>query len=62
MDQASASKSQLGDNGATSPRRLLPLDPDLVRFIEALAVADARRDHLAADQAITAGNSTGREV
>jgi hypothetical protein len=34
-----------------------PLDPDLVRFVEALAVADARRDHYAALAAREAAKS-----
>ncbi|HMA73238.1 MAG TPA: hypothetical protein VKP67_17405 [Xanthobacteraceae bacterium] len=29
---------------------LWPLDPDIIRFVEALAIADARRDHLTAAQ------------
>jgi hypothetical protein len=29
---------------------LRPLDPDILRFVEALAIADARRDHLTAAQ------------
>ena len=30
---------------------LRPLDPDIIRFVEALAIADARRDHLVAEHA-----------
>jgi hypothetical protein len=32
---------------------LRPLDPDMIRFVEALAIADARRDHFAAAQMTT---------
>ena len=43
-------KSNLGDErGAhpTSKARMRPLDISLIQFVEALAIADARRDHLA---------------
>jgi len=38
------------DSEGSSPQApaLRPLDPDMIRFVEALAIADARRDHLAA--------------
>ena len=38
------------DNGTSSPQApvLRQLDVDLIQFVEELAIADARRDHLAA--------------
>jgi hypothetical protein len=38
------------DNARSTPQApaLRQLDADIIRFVEALAIADARRDHLAA--------------
>jgi hypothetical protein len=40
------------DSKGSSPQApaLRRLDPDVIRFVEALAIADARRDHLVAAQ------------
>jgi hypothetical protein len=38
-----------------------PLDPDIIRFIEALAIADARRDHLAAAQTMAIDGRTAKD-
>ena len=45
-------KSKDGDSEASRLQAPAsrPLDPDIIRFVEALAIADARRDHLAAVQ------------
>jgi hypothetical protein len=50
------------DNGTSSPQApaLRQLDVDLIRFVEALAIADARRDYLAAAQQPSATDSTAR--
>jgi hypothetical protein len=45
--------------GAASKTHRRPLDQSLVRFIEALAVADARRDHLALSDPITRQETGG---
>jgi hypothetical protein len=37
---------------------LRPLDADIIRFVEALAIADARRDYLAATQAASVREGT----
>jgi hypothetical protein len=40
-----------GNEGSTAQALAMrPLDPDMVQFVEALAIADARRDHLTAAQ------------
>ena len=45
-------KSKVCDSAGSSLQApaLRPLDPDIIRFVEALAIADARRDHLTAAQ------------
>jgi hypothetical protein len=42
-------------------RALRPLDPDIIRFVEALAIADARRDHLAAAQTTAIDGRTAKD-
>jgi hypothetical protein len=41
---------------------LRPLDPDMIRFVEALAIADARRDHLAAAQTTTVDGRAANDL
>jgi hypothetical protein len=36
-----------GSSGASRTATLRPLDPELIKFVETLAIADAKRDHLA---------------
>ena len=50
MDEASKGKDRNSGGSRLQARPLRPLEPDIIRFIEALAIADARRDHLAAEQ------------
>jgi hypothetical protein len=52
-------KEELGA-ASKAPRR--PLDHSLVQFIEALAIADARRDHLALSDPITRQEAGAQRV
>ena len=48
--------------GAASKPDLRPLDRSLVQFIEALAIADARRDHIALSETITRHEARGQRA
>jgi hypothetical protein len=50
MKQVGKSNDRDSEGGRLQAPALRPLDPDILRFVEALAIADARRDHLAAAQ------------
>jgi hypothetical protein len=54
------SKERTGDRGSLQAPALRPLEADVIRFVEALAIADARRDHLAASQSTAIDCSGGR--
>jgi hypothetical protein len=43
-------KESVDDRGGLQTLAPRPLDADVLRFVEALAIADARRDHLSAAQ------------
>ena len=47
MKQAEITKGTEPRNSASEDVALRQLDPVLIKFVEALAIADARRDHLA---------------
>jgi hypothetical protein len=47
--------TELG-NSASENVALRQLDPALIKFVEALAIADARRDHLASSGLASKGN------
>jgi hypothetical protein len=55
-------KSFKEEPGAASKAHRRPLDHSLVQFIEALAIADARRDHLALSDPITRQEAGGQRV
>jgi hypothetical protein len=48
MKRVDKPKNRVCSAGGTDACALRQLDQDVVRFVEALAIADARRDHLAA--------------
>jgi len=48
-------------SGSQAPA-LRQLDPGIIRFVEALAIADARRDHLAAAKTASAGDGAARNL
>ena len=50
MKQVEKRKDCDSEGGGPQEPALRPLDPDMIRFVEALAIADARRDHLASAQ------------
>ena len=50
MKQVGKSKDCDSEGSRLQAPALRPLDPDIIRFVEALAIADARRDHLTAAQ------------
>ena len=56
MKQGRKRKDRNRETRQASGHALRPLNVDIVRFVEALAIADARRDYLAATQA-----ASGRE-
>jgi hypothetical protein len=41
---------------------LRPLDPEMIRFVEALAIADARRDHAAAAHTRAIGGRVAKDL
>jgi hypothetical protein len=55
-------KSFKEELGAASKAHRRPLDHSLVQFIEALAIADARRDHLALSDPITRQEAGAQRV
>jgi hypothetical protein len=50
MKRVAKSKDCDNEGSGWQTPDLRPLDPDIIRFVEALAIADARRDHLTAAQ------------
>ena len=50
MKRVGKSKDGDSEGSRLQAPALRPLDPDIIRFVEALAIADARRDHLTAAQ------------
>ncbi len=50
MKRVAKSKDRDNESSGRQATALRPLDPDIIRFVEALAIADARRDHLTAAQ------------
>jgi hypothetical protein len=58
MRWADIKKRRTNESGASGPDPR-PLDLSLVQFVEALAVADARRDHLDLSDAVTRRETGG---
>jgi hypothetical protein len=53
MKRAGLTRKNAGEHGALSKGHTPPLDPSLVQFIESLAIADARRDHVSVNDPIS---------
>jgi hypothetical protein len=62
MKWADIKKSFKEEPGGVSKTHWRPLDQSLVQFIEALAIADARRDHLALSDPITRHEAGGQQA
>jgi hypothetical protein len=62
MKQVEKRKSGESQRGHPQTPALCPLDADIIRFVEALAVADARRDHLVAANTTSVGDRGGRNL
>ena len=61
MKRVEERKRRDSEGGRPQAPAMRPLDPDIIRFVEALAIADARRDHLGAAQTTAIDARTAKD-
>jgi hypothetical protein len=61
MKQVEERKRRDSEMSRPQAPTMRPLNPEIIRFVESLAIADARRDHLAAAQTTAIDARTAKD-